>query len=90
MFLKGKNLVSTTSVEIGNTIAKYRDCEAIIIDVNSSSAALELCNEVIYLIEPSMIKLNRVMMINAKSFKELLNKNLVLNKSLLTKRDISD
>ncbi|MEG0577245.1 MAG: hypothetical protein RSA91_00645 [Bacilli bacterium] len=90
MFLKGKNLVSTTSVEIGNTIAKYRDCEAIIVDVNSSSAALELCNEVIYLIEPSMIKLNRVMMINAKSFKELLNKNLVLNKSLLTKRDISD
>ena len=90
MFLRGKNLVSSTSVEIGNTVAKYSDCEVILIDVNTSSAALELCHDVIYLIEPSIIKLNRVMMINAKSFKDLASKNLVLNKSLLNNKDVMD
>ena len=90
MFLRGKNLVSSTSVEIGNTVAKYSDCEVILIDVNTSSAALELCHDVIYLIEPSIIKLNRVMMINAKSFKDLASKNLVLNKSLLNNIDVMD
>ena len=90
MFLCGKNLVSSTSVEIGNTVAKYSDCEVILIDVNTSSAALELCHDVIYLIEPSIIKLNRVMMINAKSFKDLASKNLVLNKSLLNNKDVMD
>lgn len=90
MFLRGKNLISSTSVEIGNTVAKYSDCEVILIDVNTSSAALELCHDVIYLIEPSIIKLNRVMMINAKSFKDLASKNLVLNKSLLNNKDVMD
>lgn len=90
IFLRGKNLVSSTSVEIGNTVAKYSDCEVILIDVNTSSAALELCHDVIYLIEPSIIKLNRVMMINAKSFKDLASKNLVLNKSLLNNKDVMD
>lgn len=90
MFLRGKNLVSSTSVEIGNTVAKYSNCEVILIDVNTSSAALELCHDVIYLIEPSIIKLNRVMMINAKSFKDLASKNLVLNKSLLNNKDVMD
>ena len=90
MFLRGKNLVSSTSVEIGNTVAKYSDCEVILIDVNTSSAGLELCHDVIYLIEPSIIKLNRVMMINAKSFKDLASKNLVLNKSLLNNKDVMD
>ena len=90
MFLRGKNLVSSTSVEIGNTVAKYSYCEVILIDVNTSSAALELCHDVIYLIEPSIIKLNRVMMINAKSFKDLASKNLVLNKSLLNNKDVMD
>ena len=90
MFLRGKNLVSSTSVEIGNTVAKYSDCEVILIDVNTSSAALELCHDVIYLIEPSIIKLNRVMMINAKSFKDLASKNLVLNKSKLNNKDVMD
>ena len=90
MFLRGKNLVSSTSVEIGNTVAKYSDCEVILIDVNTSSAALELCHDVIYLIEPSIIKLNRVMMLNAKSFKDLASKTLVLNKSLLNNKDVMD
>ena len=90
MFLLFINLVSSTSVEIGNTVAKYSDCEVILIDVNTSSAALELCHDVIYLIEPSIIKLNRVMMINAKSFKDLASKNLVLNKSLLNNKDVMD
>lgn len=90
MFLKGKNLISTTSVDIGNTISKYSDYEAILIDINTSNAALELCHEVIYLIEPSIIKLNRVMMINAKSIKPLLDKTVVLNKSLLNNKDIMD
>ena len=90
MFLKGKNLVSTTSTDVGNALAKHNDSEIILVDINNSTAALDMCHEVIYLIEPSTIKLNRLMMISSKTFRELLNKHIVLNKSLLNNKDVSD
>ena len=38
----------------------------------------------------SDLKLNRLMMISSKTFRELLNKHIVLNKSLLNNKDVSD
>lgn len=90
MFFKSKNLISTTSNEIGNVIAKNNDFEVLLVDINGSKSAESLCQMVIYLIEPSTIKLNRMMLIGNKVLKELENKKVVLNKSLLTSTDVSD
>ena len=40
--------------------------------------------------EPSTIKLNKMMLVNKAIFDKLDGKKLVLNKSLLTKKDVSD
>lgn len=90
MFLKDNNLESTTSVEINKVLSKYNDLDVVLIDVNNSSAAMQLCDEVLYLIEPSIIKLNRLMIVSSKKLEELSNKKVVLNKSLLNKKDVND
>jgi hypothetical protein len=90
IFFKGKNMISTTSTEIGNVIAKNNDFEVILVDINGSKAAEGLCHTVIYLLEPSIVKINRMMMISAKALKELEDKRVVLNRSLLSASDVSD
>lgn len=90
MFIRDENLISTNSVEIGNELIKLNDFEIVLVDANSSNQALELCDDVIYLIEPSTIKLNRLMVVSSKVLSELSNKKIVLNKSLLNNKDVRD
>ena len=47
-----------------------------------------ICNDIVYLIEPSSIMLNRLMKINRNVFKKLIDKKIVLNKSMLDENDI--
>ena len=85
-----KTLISTTDSEIGTLVARNTDKEVIIIDVNDSKQAESLCQDIIYLVEPSVIKLNKLMMINHNVFANLKNKKIVLNQSLLSKKDVLD
>lgn len=90
MFLRDNELVSTTSNDVANIIAKNSGCEAILVDINGSKTAEGLCHDIIYLIEPSTIKLNRMMLVSTKVLKELSGKKVILNKSLLKSSDVSD
>ncbi len=89
-YFNDKSLVSATATEVGNVVAKYMDKDVILIDINDSKQAEELCHEVIYLIEPSIIKINKLMLINSKVFGTLKNKKVVLNQSLLSPKDVLD
>ena len=82
--------VSVTNNELGNAIAKYSDMDAIIIDANNSTAAEGLASEVIYLFEPSKIKINKLLSKNPKALTNVKNKKVVLNKCFLSKQDVSD
>lgn len=88
-YFNDKTLLSVSEIEVGNTIAKNSDKDVIVIDINDSQQAERLCNEVIYLIEPSIIKLNKLMLVNNKVFKTLNNKKVILNQSLLNSKDVS-
>lgn len=90
MFFRGKNLISTTTAELSNTINKNGNNEVIIIDVNGSRAAENLCDTVLYLMEPSIIKINKMMMVSSKALSDLENKKVVLNRSLLSSNDVDD
>ena len=48
------------------------------------------CGDVLYLIEPSSIRLNKLMRTNKNIFNELNGKKIILNKSLLNNKDIED
>lgn len=89
-YFNDKELVSTTNFEVGNTITKYSDHDVILLDINDSKQAEELCQDVIYLIEPSIIKLNKLMLVNSNIFKTLKDKKVILNQSLLSSKDVLD
>lgn len=89
-FFNDKNLFSTTNQEIGNMIAKYNDKDVILVDVNDSVQAEGICNQVIYLVEPSIIKLNKLMFTNQNAFKNLKGKKIILNQSILSPKDVLD
>ncbi len=84
-----KNMISATSSSLRNTIDKYRDALIILIDLNDLNDD-SMCGEVLYLLEPSTIKLNKLIRRNRNIFTKLKNKTVILNKSLLTNRDIND
>ena len=75
---------------LGNIIVKNNNQEVILVDVNGSSNAESLCDEVLYLIEPSTIKLNKMMLSGSKVLNDLVDKKVILNKSLLSESDVKD
>ena len=89
-YFNDKSLVSTTNFEVGNMIAKHSDHDVILVDINDSNQAEDLCQDVIYLIEPSIIKLNKLMLVNSNIFKTLKDKKVILNQSLLSSKDVLD
>lgn len=91
-YFNDRSLITTTGTEIGNVIAKHSDKDVIVVDINDSTQAEGLCTDVIYLIEPSIIKLNKLMFIDrsGSSLKALKNKKVVLNQSLLNSKDVLD
>lgn len=89
-YFNDRSLISTTPTNIGNEIAKFMDKDVLLIDVNDCKAAEDLCQDIIYLIEPSTIKINKLMLVNSKVFGTLKNKKVVLNQSLLSPKDVLD
>ena len=89
-YFNDRKLVSTTSAEIGNVVARYTDKDVILIDINDSVQAEQICNDVIYLVEPSIIKLNKLMLLNRNAFKNLKDKKVILNQSILSSKDVLD
>ena len=89
-YFNDKSLLSVGDNEIGTAVAKNNDKDVIIIDINDSKQAESLCHEIIYLIEPSIIKLNKLMTVDRNALTRLKDRKIVLNQSLLSKKDVLD
>ena len=89
-FFNDKSLISATNSSVASFVNKNKDKEVILIDVNKSENAISLCNEIIYLLEPSVLKLNRLMVINPNIINEIKGKKVILNQSLLKEKDVHD
>lgn len=89
-YFMDQNLVSTTSEEVNKLIRSHQDIEVFIIDINGSKQAEIACTDIIYLIEPSTIKLNKLIQSNSNVLNQIKNKKIVLNKSYLTNKDVSE
>lgn len=90
MYFGDSNMHSISSNELGNNISKYNKSDIILVDINTSGNAEALMSQVIYLVEPSKIKLNRLLARNPRAFEKFRGKKVVLNKSLLSSRDVLD
>lgn len=89
-YFKDKDLISTITSDVGSVINKYRDKNVILVDINNSIVAEGFCQDVLYLIEPTIIKLQKLMALNATALEGLKNKKVVLNKSLLSSNDVAN
>jgi len=89
-FFNDKDMISCTEADLGNTIAKMNNKDVVLIDMNNSLAASGMCHDVIYLLEPSTIKLNKLMLLNRKALSDLKDKKVVLNQSMLSSKDVLD
>ena len=90
VYFKDNMLVSAITSDIGTVINKYRSFDVILVDINNSAVAEGYCQDVLYLIEPSIIKLQKLMALNASSLMGLKNKKVVLNQSLLSQSEIAN
>lgn len=89
-FFRYRNMYSVDKDELKDKISNLSDHDVLLLDVNDDKKAIESCTDVIYLIEPSIIKLNRLTMVDPKIILKLKNKKVVLNQSLLSSNDVAE
>ena len=88
-YFKDTDTLSIKNEEIDSTISKYNDIDIFLLDLNKSDKEY-LCTDILYLVEPSILKLNKLALINPKVLNEIKGKKVILNKNLLSKSEIAD
>lgn len=89
IYFNDKNLYSVKETEVKSTINNHADAKVVLVDLNNA-VDNSYCGDVIYLIEPTTIKLNKLIQRNRVIFSTLAGKKIVLNKSALLNNDVSD
>lgn len=84
-----KNMVSITSEQLPAEVMKHKEANVILVDLNDSNQE-DTCGDVLYLLEPSLIRLNKLIKRDRRVFERLRGKKIILNQSMLTGSDIGD
>ena len=82
-------MISSNTQELRNVIERYNGVSVILIDLNDFEDNT-VCDEVLYLLEPSTLKLNKLIRKNKHIFAKLKEKKVIFNQSLLTSKDVSE
>ncbi len=88
-FYNDKTMISSNTQELRNVIERYNGVSVILIDLNDFEDNT-ICDEVLYLLEPSTLKLNKLIRKNKHIFTKLKDKKVIFNQSLLTSKDVSE
>lgn len=86
LYYNDSSLVSLEKNELPSELIKARNKHVVLIDLNDCDP--NVCDEVYYLIEPSIIKFNKLMKNNINILENLRDKKIILNKTLLPQHDI--
>lgn len=89
-YFRDKNLISIGNDKLLTEINKYKNYEVVFVDINKSINAEGVCSEIYYLLEPSILKLNKMVALNPNILNTLRTKKVILNKSLLSSKDVSE
>ncbi len=88
-YFNDPDLVSVTKDKFESTIRNANTYDIILVDLNNSDSE-DSCSDVLYLLEPTTIKLNKMIRRNRGVFDNLRGKKIILNKSLLDNKDVMD
>lgn len=89
LYFKDKNLFSVKENDIKKTLSSNVNTKIVLVDLNNAVDD-SYCGDIIYLIEPTTIKLNKLIQRNKVIFNKLIGRKVVLNKSALLNNDVSD
>lgn len=87
LYLEDKEMISTNKTNLATELMKHRNVDIVLLDLNEFPD-LDICNEVLYLIQPGIIKLNKMVKRNKRISEVLKDKKVILNQSLLNESDI--
>ena len=88
-FFNDNSLESVNNYELQNYLDRNSDSEVILVDMGENNLE-QYCTDMIYLIEPGIVQLNRLIREDNRIFKNLQGKKIVLNRSVLSQNDVSD
>lgn len=88
VYLNDKDLITTTEDDLPSLLIKHRSAQVILLDLNQAES--EVCTDVLYLLEASYIKLNKLIMRDRKIFEKLRGSKIILSKSVLNNKDVAE
>ena len=80
---KDNEMVSISEDNLEETVESSAS-DIVLLDVNESTKALEYCDKIIYLIEPSTIKLYKMLLTHRNTINTNKDAKIILNKSMLS------
>lgn len=89
VYLNDNSLDSVSALSFNDYIANNSNADVILVDLNNADLDL-YCNDIIYLIEPGLIQLNKLIRKDSNIFNSLEGKKIVLNRSILNEKEVSD
>ncbi len=87
-YFNDRTLESISSDKLDSFVVTHSDAEIILVDLNGFET--QKCTDVINLIEPGLIKLNKLIRQDNKIFDKLKDEKIILNKSILNGKDVND
>ncbi len=87
-FFREQNMISVSNDALAREIIKAKDYNYVLVDLNQADEST--CDDVLYLIEPSVIKLNKLLMNDRKIFSKMKGKKVIINKSTLNEEDVKE
>lgn len=91
IYYRSENLFSCMNKnDLDIKLRQLADAEAVIIDLNEFGEAYGYCDDILYLVEPSYIKLTKLLKKNKNAFLDRKNDKIVLNMSFVNDADKAD
>lgn len=88
-YFDDKEMIHTTSLDLPKEIMKRRDYNVILLDLNNYSDP-DICNNVLCLVEPSILKLNKMFKRDRRIFDKHNNDKIILNQSYVSNTELPD
>ena len=88
IFYNAKNMYSIAKNKLGEFFSLVSPSQIVLVDLDESND-IDICTDVIYLVEPSLYKINQLIMNDRNAFTKLKGKKVVLNNNLLAEKDIN-
>lgn len=88
-FFDDKNMFSVFSTDLAKELMKKKEYNVILIDLNGFSD-IDICNETLFLVEPTRVKLNKLLLKDRNVFEKYKKKKVVLNKSNISDNEVKE